>query len=141
MAFRKSNKQRRAEIKRARLERAARASALLTLDVRSLPGGVPDGELPPGAVLADHAALAHNTTYGLLPNLYLDTAFICRDCGAEQVWTAKQQKWWYEVAKGNIDTRAVRCRPCRKIERERKAEARRVHLEGLARKNAQTQRK
>jgi len=30
------------------------------------------------------------------------------------VWTAEQQKWWYEVAKGPIFSVAVRCRECRK---------------------------
>jgi hypothetical protein len=45
-----------------------------------------------------------------------------------------QQKWWYETAKGDVFTKAVRCRACRTKERARKAAARRVHLEGLARK-------
>ena len=67
--------------------------------------------------------------------MYLDKTFTCVDCGLEQVWTATQQKWWYEVAKGDVFTTATRCRACRRRERTRKAEARRVHLEGLARKN------
>lgn len=123
----KSNKQRREEIKANRIKRAKR---LATPDVSN------ENNRPLGSVLADHAQLAHNTTYGLLPLFYVDRAFTCKDCGVEQLWTAKQQKWWYEVAKGNIDATAVRCRPCRKIERERKALARRVHLQGLAKKQA-----
>ena len=43
--------------------------------------------------------------------------FTCRDCGEEQVWTAKQQKWWYEVVGGAIDSTAVRCLPCRGLRR------------------------
>lgn len=43
----------------------------------------------------------------------MDKPFICRDCGLSQVWIASQQKWWYEVAKGNINSTAVRCRSCR----------------------------
>ena len=69
---------------------------------------------PPGAALADHRELAHINTYGELPAYYVDKPFVCRDCGAEEIWTARQQKWWYEVAKGHIDSTAVRCRPCRK---------------------------
>nr|WP_255784020.1 zinc-ribbon domain containing protein [Lysobacter chinensis] len=54
----------------------------------------------------------------MLPEFYLDRAFTCRDCGEEQVWTARQQKWWYEQALGHIDSRAVRCRACRRARRE-----------------------
>lgn len=29
---------------------------------------------------------------------YIDKRFTCAKCGTEEVWTAAQQKWWYEVA-------------------------------------------
>ena len=128
--FRKSNKQRRAEIKGAR-----RARAKQLADTRN----VYSNKVPPDAVAADWAELEHNNTYSQLPRFYLDKAFDCRDCGAQELWTAKQQKWWYEVAKGHIDSLAVRCRPCRKKEQARKAAARKTHLEGLARKQEQVQ--
>ena len=67
---------------------------------------------------------------------YVDRPFVCKDCGKPEIWTATQQKWWYETAKGDVWTIAVRCRPCRRRERERKAEAQRIRLEGLARKRA-----
>jgi len=51
------------------------------------------------------------------PLYYEDTPFVCVDCGKEEIWTATQQKWWYEVAKGTIYSRAVRCRACRKLHR------------------------
>ena len=124
----KSGKQRRVEIKARRLERAA---ALAGLDPH-----VPQPLRPAGMVEADPAQLAHNNTYDMLPLFYLDRAFACRDCGSQQVWTAKQQKWWYEVAKANINRTAVRCRACRQIERARVDAARRVAVEGLARKQA-----
>ncbi|KIQ31161.1 hypothetical protein RT97_16755 [Variovorax paradoxus] len=111
----KSNKQRRAEIKAHRLERAARAAARQRAHV--------DGRLVRGAigqVAADTALLAaNNNTYGLLPVYYVDKAFTCRDCDAEQVWTAKQQKWWYESMHGNINSTAVRCLRCRRARRAR----------------------
>ena len=87
-----------------------------------------------GVVMADEAELKHNNTYCALPKYYLDKTFFCVDCRVEEVWTAKQQKWWYEVAKGDINSTAIRCRPCRKIKQEIKAKARKVHLEGLERK-------
>jgi RNA 3'-terminal phosphate cyclase (ATP) len=68
------------------------------------------------------------------PLSYADCAFICRDCQSSEVWTAAQQKWWFEVAHGARGTRAVRCRPCRAMERARVVEARRVSREGMARK-------
>jgi hypothetical protein len=65
---------------------------------------------------------------------YVDQPFRCKSCGTAQVWTGTQQKWWYESAKGDVWTVAVLCRPCRRRERERKEGARKVHLEGLAKK-------
>ncbi|MFC1720192.1 zinc-ribbon domain containing protein [Pseudomonadota bacterium] len=63
--------------------------------------------------MADHAALSHNNTYSRLPRFYVDQIVICRNCGTEEVWPANRQKWWYEVAKGNINTTAILCRKCR----------------------------
>ncbi len=124
----KSGKQRRAEIREERLRKARRF-------------GPPDRthcdltRPPPGSVMADPAQLAHNNTYGALPLYYVDRAFTCRSCGAEDLWTAKQQKWWYEIAKGNINTTAKYCRACRQERRVRVDEARRVHVEGLIAKH------
>ncbi|QIL82503.1 hypothetical protein G7047_23125 [Diaphorobacter sp. HDW4A] len=88
----KSNKQRREEIMQLRLKRAARA-----LEPH-----------PRGEVVSP--TMPHRR--------YVDKAFTCIDCGVQQVWTAKQQLWWYEIAKGNPYTAAVRCRPCRKLHAE-----------------------
>lgn len=68
------------------------------------------------------------------PRYYEDRGFTCRDCGSAQVWTAAQQQWWYEVAKGSIDSVAIRCRDCRHAERERVAAAREAQRAGLVRK-------
>jgi hypothetical protein len=65
---------------------------------------------------------------------YLDMPFNCKHCGVAQVWTETQQKWWYESAKGDVWTKAILCRPCRKREQARRAAAREVHLAGLAAK-------
>ena len=56
---------------------------------------------------------------------YVDRPFACQACGIQQVWTAAQQKWWYEVAKGDVFSTAKHCRPCRQQERARRDEARR----------------
>lgn len=114
----KSNKQRRAEIKAHRLERAAALAARLRApDVRE-----PQIEWahPLDWEPADRLVLGlYNNTYSPLPAFYSARPFTCRDCGAEEVWTAKQQKWWYETMHGHIDSRAVRCLACRRARRER----------------------
>ena len=66
------------------------------------------------------------------PRYFKDYHFSCKDCGSLELWTARQQKWWYEEAGGKLETKAVRCRACRLKERLRKSEARRVHLDGIA---------
>ncbi|KAB8189697.1 hypothetical protein FKV24_009060 [Lysobacter maris] len=118
MSERKSNKQRRAEIRDKRLKRAEAARrALAQPDPRWRDEAGP----PPvvGGVATDRELLArYNNTYDLLPAFYFDRPFTCRDCGEAQVWTAKQQKWWYEEVRAPIDSEAVRCRRCRRARRE-----------------------
>ena len=67
----------------------------------------------PSAVPADHSKLSHINTYGSLPEFYLDRPFTCRVCGKVEIWRAKDQKWYYEEAKGHIDAKAVECHECR----------------------------
>ncbi|MCC7249917.1 MAG: zinc-ribbon domain-containing protein [Lysobacter sp.] len=118
MSERKSGKQRREEIRRKRVERAERLQRdAQSPDVRWTQRG--DGAGEAGVEPADRDVLARlNNPYATLPDRYIDTVFECRDCGEQQVWTAKQQKWWYEVAQGAIDSRAVRCLPCRRKRRD-----------------------
>lgn len=79
------------------------------------------GPTPLGAVAVDRQALAPFTSYGgpyfVELGFYRDVPFTCVDCGRPQVWRASQQKWWYEVAKGDVESTAVRCRACRARER------------------------
>ncbi len=124
----KSGKQRREEIKTKRFVRLAKcveAGKYSPLDAIGF-----------GAVAADHTRLGPHNSCDALPDFYMDCAFVCKDCGSQELWTAKQQKWWYEIAKGPFGSRAVRCKPCRVIERARADEARRVSLEGMQRKLA-----
>ncbi|HET9663297.1 MAG TPA: zinc-ribbon domain containing protein [Burkholderiales bacterium] len=93
---------------------------------------------PPGLVRVNVEALAPYNSYGtpsfVARGYYEDIPFTCSNCGAAQIWRAAQQKWWYEVAKGNVESTAKLCRACRRREQARREEARRVHREGLARK-------
>lgn len=106
----KSNKQRRQEIKTARLRRAAKAERQrLQPSDRAIRARF--------QVPIDPTRLQPCNSYGHPLNLergwYEDHPFRCRDCGAEQLWTAEQQKWWYETVRGSVYAIAVRCRPCR----------------------------
>ena len=127
----KSNKQRRQEIKAQRLRRAEQQRRCV--NARPV-------DRPAGAEPVTPALLKPTSSYGI-PDFvrcgyYQDRPFRCRDCGKSEVWTAAQQRWWYEVAQGDVWTVAVRCRPCRQQERVRSREARRIHQEGLATKRA-----
>ena len=90
-----------------------------------------------GAARVDAAQIAPTNSHGpefKLRGYYLSWPFACKSCGKDEVWTPHQQKWFYEVAKGDPNAGPSRCRPCRAAERRRKADARRVHLDGVERK-------
>ena len=91
-----------------------------------------------GGVIVDITSLAPNNSYDepdfVKRRYYLDRPFTCAGCKSQEVWTAVQQKWWYEVAKGSLYTTAKFCRSCRRQEQSRRALARQIHLEGIANK-------
>ena len=93
----KSQKQRRTEIRKLRMDRVARQQEA--------------GQYDPPALSA--------SPY----RRYADKLFTCRDCGMEQVWTAKQQFWWYAIQKNDANTSAVRCHPCRKRQKTMQSHA------------------
>src|SRR5689334_10454203 len=74
----------------------------------------PDAEYPGNTVPADLRQQVPNNSLSAKPLFYRDIEFDCVDCGRHEVWTATQQKWWYEVAKGSLySTVQKRCRACR----------------------------
>lgn len=81
------------------------------------------------SIPADLGRQAPNNSYRP-PTLYRDYEFSCVDCGGREIWTAEQQKWWYEIAKGSIYSGAKRCRACRTALREaHRGTSRRSHGE------------
>ena len=124
----KSKRQRRLELKKRRLERRERRVTLASRDAQ-----VPADWRP-----VDPLRVNLGNSYSSPPAYYKDVGFRCVDCGKAEVWTAGQQKWWYEEIGGYFFTTARRCRPCRIRERIRKREARRVHLQGIEDKLART---
>ncbi len=124
----KSGKQRRSEIKTARRQRRAVAV------VAELPVYLPASRWVP----VDPARLQPNNSYGqsdfVTRGFYLDRPFRCVDCGADCIWSAERQRWWYELAGGSQYSTARRCAACRDQERQRQRAARLAA--GHAAKNA-----
>lgn len=139
----KSGKQRRNELKAKKQSREIkhieRKKAALEVDRQTtLASKKADGQ-----PIVDLNALAPNNTYDV-PDFvklgyYLDLPFNCAGCNSPEIWKAAQQKWWYEEAKGGLWTTAKFCRTCRYRERTRRAESRRIHLEGIAKKQQRNQ--
>lgn len=126
----KSGKQRRTEIKAARRVHrlAVRAASRVVVP-------------PPGPIVpVDLSKLALNNSYGLSEfawrGYYVDQPFTCQDCGTACVWTAEQQRWWYETLGGSQYATAKRCTSCRVKERQRRERARQVAQAGMLEKQA-----
>ena len=84
-------------------------------------------------IKADPSKQARNNSYSP-PLYYEDLSFKCRDCGAECVWTAEQQRLWYEEWGGSVQSTAVRCRACRQRVRREKIEQKK-HMQEVAQKS------
>jgi hypothetical protein len=91
-------------------------------------------------VAVNTANLRPTNSYGtpdfVTRGYYVDFPFKCKDCGKSEVWTPTQQRWWYEIAKGDVRTVASRCRPCRQREGARRTVAREVAEAGMAKKRS-----
>ena len=85
-------------------------------------------------VKADLSKQVANNSYGP-PTFYKDYPFTCEDCGVKEIWTADQQKQYYEEWKNPIYGNAVRCRACRKVHSKKKQEQRERSMEGLKKKS------
>ena len=53
---------------------------------------------------------------------YVDAVFRCIDCGSDFLFSATEQRFWYEDRRFYVDSRPTRCVACRKKERARKRE-------------------
>jgi hypothetical protein len=81
-----------------------------------------------GAVSIDYAtAVRADVTkqdYTVCPrHWYIDATFKCRDCDEDFLFSAQEQRFWYEQRRFYVDSQPVRCPECRKKERARKAAA------------------
>ena len=119
-----SNKRKRQQLKQHRADKSEQEAE------KALQAGLKNGTI----IRVDKSKVFSRSVLPTIPDYYRDKWFTCKDCRNEDLWTAKQQQRWYEEQGGEIEAIAVRCRACRTKEKERKANARKVHLGGLERR-------
>ena len=125
-----SDKQRSVEIK---AKRALRAEKKLAAPAHQLPVPVPNGCLHVSELMLAPYSIFGVPTF-IERGYYLPLPFKCHDCGGEEVWSAKQQKWWYETARASVYSTAIRCRACRVTKRASQAHSEAMRLAGVVNK-------
>src|SRR5687767_12111080 len=113
-----SSKQKRQKLKLTRAERKAELERVELLTC-----------IKKGTIIAvNRSKVFSRSVLPKIPDYYQDTWFTCKDCGEQDLWTAKQQQRWYEEQGGEIEAVAIRCRACRRKEKLRRETARTIHL-------------
>jgi hypothetical protein len=69
------------------------------------------GELPDEAIPAD-TSIPANSYYSPPMPFYAQEVYCCRDCGKQVVWTPLEKYQYYEIEKGNMYAKRVRCDSC-----------------------------
>ncbi len=60
--------------------------------------------------------------YSVCPRYwYIDATFACEGCGAEFIFSAHEQKFWYEDLRFYVDSKPRNCSACRKKNRRLKS--------------------
>jgi tetratricopeptide (TPR) repeat protein len=78
-------------------------------------------ETPAYAVPGDPFKQVFCPAHQIPKYFYLDEGRACVQCGNDFVFTANEQRFWYETLKFNIDTVAIRCTRCRRGRRQQRA--------------------
>lgn len=120
----RSSKQKRQKLKLTRAEKDAK------LEQVELLVGIKNGTI----VAVDRSKVFSRSALPAIPEYYRDTLFTCKDCGDQELWTAKQQQRWHEEQGGEIEAIAIRCQACRRSEKLRRETASKIHFEGAERK-------
>jgi hypothetical protein len=108
------------EARRAEVFREQRIAKLLSF------GWIKDAsEIPSDGIPVDPDLVNCGGSWDRPPAFFRDQTFLCKDCGELCTWSAESQRWYYEVIHAPFYQVAVRCRECRRKERERVREARR----------------
>ena len=79
-------------------------------------------DLPLGAVRGDVRKQNREQFFSHAPHyFYVDVERVCVQCDADFVFSAKEQKYWYETLRFHFDSIAIRCPRCRGRRRSEKA--------------------
>jgi hypothetical protein len=78
-------------------------------------------EIPKGTLPADPDNQAHGHGYSV-KFYYKDIPYTCAGCGKKEVWTAEQQKKYFEIQKGNIYNAPKWCYDCHSRRMQEKVE-------------------
>jgi Probable zinc-ribbon domain len=87
-------------------EKQRRVRNLIALGYIGREGDVPDGAIPADTTVPARAY------YSLPVPFYAQETYCCRDCGKDVVWTALEKYEYYEIGKGNMYAKRVRCDLC-----------------------------
>ncbi len=82
--------------------------------------------MPRGAVRGDVLAQQFCTMCHVPKYFYVDEPKRCVQCDSDFVFTAAEQKFWFETLKFNFSSTAIRCRACRKKRRSASAVGRQL---------------
>ena len=89
-------------------------------DPRKMPAYLFSGNVDINYDTAERADVSKQD-YTVCPrHWYIDAAFTCRGCDNDFVFTADEQRFWYETMRFYVDSRPVKCNHCRKADRELK---------------------
>src|SRR4051812_3079183 len=96
-------------------ERGARVERLLEAGIIKSADEIPDDAIPASV---DYIKWTRSS-YSLFhrPPYYRDVEFRCEDCGRQSVWTADDQRHWYEQLHGSPYSTAKLCSDCRRKRR------------------------
>lgn len=75
-------------------------------------GRIVDGYVIPAKTLAANPSKQNHKGGFSVIYYYQDISYICQGCGNKEVWTAKQQKKYFETQGGNIYNKPKWCCDC-----------------------------
>ena len=82
-------------------------------DPRKMPGHFFSGSIDKDYSTAVRANISKQN-YTVCPrHWYFNVSFVCEDCKRDFVWSAQEQKLWFEEYGHFVDAQATRCKNCR----------------------------
>lgn len=96
-------------------EREVRIQRLVEAGIIKSADEIPDDAIPAGVEYIQRTR--SSCSLHRRPPYYRDIEFRCEDCGRHNVWTADDQRHWYEQSRGSPYGTAKRCSECRRKRR------------------------